>query len=619
MLKKLSVVALVGLLSLPVVASAGGVQPSAEELQNQIEKLTRELGQLRTQMDELKNRPAPTAPAAAPGAGYNDSELRQKVSKLQDQSDQTQADVEGLKDKSESWDLASRVQISGDFRSRIDYLRAKTPSYYSAFHVSQAIAGLITAPAPNGLGVAPQNYSPAVLAQALQAMGQFAPTAAARRAMLGPADQAEDTYKNDTMWTNRLRLNLRVKATENVTFKGRLAMYKVWGMQNNAVDYTANNGMGGGPFMLNSLSFDGNSTRQPQDNVLRVDRAYVNWTNIADQPIWFSIGRRPTTDGPPAQLRQGLDERMATPTAFMDYPFDGLTLGYAYDSFFGIQNFPGRIRFCYGRGFESGPTDSATSLRDVDFAGISWDVYHKASRFFGFQSFLAHDMFNIPDNVTFPNPIEYALWQANPTVQGMYNPLDSNHDLQLGRKNLGDIYHTTAVYMDKYKTLDYFLALGWSRTDPKSIDELGTSLLSSFNTSDKNLEAKDGYSVYAGLRYGIPDYRLKLGLEYNYGTKNWIGFVPGNDDIYAGKLATRGHVIETYMIYHLPAGEKVSKYADFFMRLGYMHYKYNYTGSGFWLGTPIDVDEAANDPMYAQFYTPIKHQDQVYLTLDTYF
>ena len=25
------------------------------------------------------------------------------------------------------------------------------------------------------------------------------------------------------------------------------------------------------------------------------------------------------------------DERMATPTAFMDYPFDGFTLGYGYD------------------------------------------------------------------------------------------------------------------------------------------------------------------------------------------------------------------------------------------------------------------------------------------------
>ncbi len=43
-------------------------------------------------------------------------------------------------------------------------------------------------------------------------------------------------YNNDTLWTNRLRVNLRAKATEDVEFKARLAMYKSWGMTNNPVD-----------------------------------------------------------------------------------------------------------------------------------------------------------------------------------------------------------------------------------------------------------------------------------------------------------------------------------------------------------------------------------------------
>ena len=50
-----------------------------------------------------------------------------------------------------------------------------------------------------------------------------------------------------------------------------------------------------------------------------------------------------------------------------------------------------------------------------------------------------------------------------------------------------------------------------------------------------------------------------------------------------------------------------------------MHYKYNYTGSGFWLGEPMDIDDLANDPLAAQFYTPIDKLDQVYLSLDAYF
>ncbi|MEW6429739.1 MAG: DUF3373 family protein, partial [Thermodesulfobacteriota bacterium] len=283
-------------------------------------------------------------------------------------------------------------------------------------------------------------------------------------------------------------------------------------------------------------------------------------------------------------------------------------------SLLGMEDVPGRIRFCYGRGFESGPRDNSNQLRDVDFGGISWDVYDKGSRFFGFQSFIAKDMFNVPDGVTFPNPIEFGLYQIDP---GFYDPTDPDRDLILNRANLGDIYHTTAVFSDKWEEkLDYFLAFGWSHTDPDGMDQLGTSLLGSFFQQP---ETQDGYSVYAGVRYAIPDYRLKLGLEYNYGSQYWIGFTPGHDDLYQGKLSTRGHVYEAYMVYTLPAGDKLSRYADFFMRLGYMHYNYNYTGSGFWLGEPLDVDELANDPLRAQFYSPINDMDQVYLSFDAYF
>jgi hypothetical protein len=682
MLKKISVIALAGLLSLPVVASADEMKPSAEELQQQIEKLTRELGQLRAQMEEMKSRPAPAAPAmAAPGVSG------QQIGKLQSQIDETAADVAALKDKSESWDLASRIQLDGDFRSRIDYSTADTPSNFEALSLGQGIADTLAgAPAIGNIvssggittvtglfaALGPALGSQTAFETALTTAGASQQSATAlffifshpeTQALLGQLAAAEsagagsqlskvtgafsgtlplvgfmkqlspaaltaiftnmgypaapeNTFDNDTLWTNRLRLNMRVKATENVTFKGRLAMYKAWGMLNNPVDYQYNNGLGGGPYMLSSLAFDGSSTRQPQDNVLRVDRAYVNWANIADLPIWFSIGRRPTTDGPPAQLRQGLDERMATPTAYMDYPFDGLTLGYAYDSLFGIDDFPGRIRFCYGRGFESGPLDNTNRLRDVDFAGISWDVYNKGSRFFGFQAFEAFDMFNVPDNVIFPNPVELGLFQLDP---GFFDPLDPNRDLILNRANLGNIYHTTAVYMDKVGGLNYFLAGGWSHTDPHGIDELGTGLLSSFNVDDSDLDSQDGFSVYAGIRYDMPDYRLKLGLEYNYGSKYWIAFTPGHDDMTLSKLATRGHVAEAYMIYNLPAGEKISKYADFFMRLGYQHYIYDYTGRGFWLGEPVDIDELASNPLFAQFFTPVENLDQVYLSLDTYF
>ncbi len=450
----------------------------------------------------------------------------------------------------------------------------------------------------------------------LSPLGLPAFTEAQRAALfagMGYGTDPADTYKNDTIYTNRLRLNMRVKAMENLEFKARLAFYKIWGMQNDAVDYSYNNGNGGGPFMLSSLAFDGTSGRQPKDNLLLVDRAFMNWNNIGGMPIWFSIGRRPVTDGPPAQLRMGTGEKMATPIEYMDYPFDGASLGYAYRNLFGIPDAPGRIRLCYGRGFEAGPTTDDNGLNDVDFGGISWDVYSKGDRFFNFQSFGAFNMFNVPDNVTFVNPIEFAVWEDDNT---QYNPLDPNMDLQLNRANLGDIFHTSAVYMSKIQDLNYFLTGGWSHTKARGMDELGTSLLGSWWEEPTD---RDGYSVYLGVRYDLDDLGLKLGAEYNWGSEYWISFTPGHDDLYASKLATRGSVFELYTIYDIPAGEAISQYSKAFIRLGYQHYNYEYTGSGFWLGAPQKIDDLANDPLAAQFYVPVDTQDQVYLTMEAWF
>jgi hypothetical protein len=671
MIKRFSTLALVALLALP---AAAGATASPADLEAQIARLTQELSALKQQMAEIKESTA-----------------------------STDDKVESINEKSEKWDESSRIQLSGDFRTRLDYVSADTPSAYTALNVGQGVSDFIdlggkngllkpnlvtgltplanfgltpaspignpAAPAPGsllsnlgpalaggqaafvgaatGAGLTPQQATDMYAlfsnpqAQALVgAMGAQGATVgqllgglssaknltsimkklspAARRTVFGNMfNQYQPTkatdYTNDTMWTNRLRVNMRAKATEDVEFKARLAMYKAWGMENNPVDYTANAGMGGGAFMLNSLSFDGNSTRQPSDDALRVDRAFMNWNNIGGTSTWFSIGRRPTTDGPPAQFRMGVDERLATPVAYMDYPFDGLSIGYAYNSLFGVEDFPGRIRFCYGRGFESGPTDNGDGLKDTDFAGLSWDVYSKGNQFFNIQSFVAANMFNVPDNVKFVNPVEFGEWQHDPSF---YNPTVASNNLILDRKNLGDIYHTDAVYYDKYQNLNYFLTGGWSRTKANGVDELGTSLLGSWWDDPTD---KDGFSVYTGVRYDIPESPFKVGLEYNYGTKNWISFTPGNDDLYASKLATRGHVVEAYGIWNIPAGEAISKFGKAFMRLGVQHYQYNYTGSGFWLGEPMNIDDLKKDPLAAQFYTPVDSMNEVYATIEAWF
>jgi len=652
MVKKLSVLALAGLIALPSVAGAGG----GENLATKIDQLEKQIQALKSQMKSM-------------------------------QADQEEA-FEELEEKSEAWDSAARFKFSGDFRARADYNSADVPIYYKASTVSEGVNWFVDPNATlgtefggdptqnvfnqagsmggsngawgllfgfmggdNPMGGEPHNIaarmgadqiigsvlygdpaaydfagggvqpgavlqSPDQRTQALVGvMKGFTP---AERGMLfgmmGFSPETAETYDNDTLYTNRMRLNMRVKATENVEFKGRLAMYKAWGMQNNPVDYTL---MGGPSFLSSAMTgFDGATTRQPSDSVLRVDRAFVNWNNIGGLPMWFSIGRRPTSDGPPAQLRLGADKRMATPVNYMDYPFDGLSLGYAYSDLLGMGG-TGRVRFCYGRGFDSGPTDNGDGLNDTDFAGINWDVYKKGDRFLNIQSFGAFEIFNVPDGMTFTNPLEQAFIASGDLQDGNPDVADYANGF-LDRENMGNIFHTSAVFMDKHENLNYFLAAGWSRTDPDSQDELGTGLLSSWWDADYT-DNKDGHSIYAGLRLDHDDLGMKFGLEYNYGSENWLAFAPGHDDMYQSKLATRGHVYEMYMIYDLPVGEAISKYGKAFMRLGWQHYKYEYTGSGMWLGAPVKIDDLAVDPMAAQFYAPTDKMDNVYLTFEAFF
>ncbi len=117
--------------------------------------------------------------------------------------------------------------------------------------------------------------------------------------------------------------------------------------------------------------------------------------------------------------------------AFMDWPFDGISVGYAWN--WGVESMgDSRIRFCYGRGFEAGLQDSSNSIDDTDFAGLSWDIMKKGDRFAYIQSFMAFNLFNYPN---------FRIRSINDNFGDMSGMGRSN--------NLGDVWHTSAVYQDK--------------------------------------------------------------------------------------------------------------------------------------------------------------------------
>ncbi|MDH3348214.1 MAG: DUF3373 domain-containing protein [Desulfobulbaceae bacterium] len=564
MVKKISMLALAGMVALPGIAAAGAGS-SPHDLDQKIEELSRDIDSLKAKL-----------------ARQNEA-----LTVVDDKVNNVESDL----DKSMDENGAGKIKFSGDFRSRLDVMTSSTAAQYS---VGQAMQGFGMA-LPMMMGQGPYSYGQIRMAVAGMKM-MPAYMRAGMFQMMGITPEQPVEYNNDTNLTNRLRLNMIAKPFENITFKGRLAMYKAFGMQSNPD--------GSGPFTMDGFYWDGNSTRQPVDSALRVDRAYVNWTSIADLPIWFSVGRRPTTDGPPGYIRMN-DEKNATPTAYMDYPFDGIVLGTAYSM---GDDAEGKLRFCYGRGFEAGLSIEnlpgaygPRGLNDMDFAGFNWDAYKKDDTFLNVQVFGAYNLVNTPDGIDFPNPLEQAgLVQGN----GI-----------LDRQNLGNMYHSSFVFMNKAGDLNYFLSGGWSHTMPAGYDELGNSLLGSWW---EELEDKDGYSVYAGMRYDIND-SFKVGGEYNWGSENWLGMTPGHDDLYNSKLAARGHVGELYMIYNLPAGDALSENAQAFIRLGAQYYKYDYSGSGSWLGSPVDVDNLATDPLYAQFFPALDDMTQVYLTFEAAF
>ncbi len=608
---------LIGLLFIglvfPQIAAAGVYTPSTEELLKKIEQLSKELKKVKHQL----------------------AEIRAQQEEQEDVAD-TVDDLSEMVEKM-AVDGVGRFDFSGDYRFRLDSTRAHVKGYWNGMDLFVPMQTAMTAFAGMNAATLGATLQPAMpmLPQDLQAqmgglMGMWDQMSekarmAALFQMMGSLDNemrinlmkmagvSEDAirsakYKgedidNDLLYTNRVRFNIQVKATENIKFKGRLAMYKVWGMETASVTAV--------PFGMNGFVWDPNISRRPNDNTLRVEMGYVNFVNIFGLPMWFSIGRRPTVDGPPLQLKYNYDKRYATPVALgVDWTFDGLTIGYMYSN-----PWPGKIRICYGRGYESGFGDAydmfgGNRLDDTDLYGISWDVINdrELNMFANLQIFRAADV---------PNYMEfYSLLTVNPADSGA--ALKSMDYLQSGMFDgyqVGDIYHASGVFMHSFKGIDYFVSAGLSRTESNFVDPTG--LFPGLLNGPGERKNHWGWAAYAGVRIPLEELNSKLGLEYNHGSRYWINFTPASDDLYLSKLATRGDVAEVYWIWDIP-DTPLSKYGKAFMRFGYQYYWIDYTGSGNWMGKPVDMDDLDN-MLNAQQFAPIDRMDNFYMTFEVYF
>jgi hypothetical protein len=602
--KKLLVALIAGML-LPLAASA-----AEADLLNRIEAMSRELEALKKQVRANEEKAAQTAEQVKAVAGKSEAvaldDLKTQVKKLEDKS------------------LGKWLTVGGDYRFRYDYLEGQSRTFTdvnatfanaqqklqadffakpssvsgsSSYFGAPQAGAMSTAGALSALmgfaqgmnSVATYDQANAFLANPMnaglvQGIGGFAATVPAYKP------------KNNSLYSNRLGLDLGAKATQDVTVNARLVMYKLFGAQDDGAISNA----GSAPFFADRVGvFDGTLSHVPSTSYLNVDRAYATWSNIADKEIWFSIGRRPSTNGAPSNLRLNNPRpgNGGTPSLLVDYAFDGMTLGYAPD----IDALPGAYaKICYGRGFDSGfSKPSGNSLSDTDMIGLAV----------------------IPIDT---DPLRvWMQWNRGVNIFDAPSMANTYFGNTGAKTNLGDIDWLGLGFMSTFKKvgpgdLQVFADWGMSRTHPNNnvSAQFGfQGLMTGSFFGPEAATSKTGTAVALGLRYDLPS-RTKLGFEYNHGSKDWITFAPAADDMWTSKLGTRGDVYEAYLIQELDRTPVSSFFSRAYFRLGVQHYSFKYTGSNNWVGAPVEVNSVNGQMMTL---TPLESATNVYATFEVKF
>lgn len=415
--------------------------------------------------------------------------------------------------------------------------------------------------------------------------------------LLMKPQQVKD-INNDILYTTRLRLNMKAKVANNVDFAGRLAMYKNWGDSTGVKVFDS----------WNAFTMDGTDGGNTTGDWLRVERAYFDWKDIGGSDFYLSIGRRPSTYGPPTQYREN-EMRGGTPSGHLvNFNFDGITAGYKLGEITGVEGQV--VRFCYGQGFESqlgnGELYNEIATKDTHLGGFNIDVINDGTNFVQLTAFAAEDVVDgFKGTFAFPTqlaaifaPTMYQDMQKFPTFNFVtrYQPSTVIGDMKLAGLGLA---------REEDSGLTYFTSLGWTRLEPNgkagmfggmgsdavfeaqlSVDESQVIMMPARAENSKD---HDGYGVYAGVQ--IPAPAGKLGLEYNYGSKYWTPFTQAQDDMLGSKLATRGHVGEAYYIFDINP--------NMFIKVGGLYYDYEYTNSGSPVGAPQKVSDVLDGTAYS--------------------
>ena len=396
--------------------------------------------------------------------------------------------------------------------------------------------------------------------------------------------------ENNALLTNRLWLGAKYKADDNSSFFGKLSYNKAFG---DTADHSQSNTNPG------YANFDWVTNENATDNTVKVKEAYwlYNQEKLfgADVPWGASVGRRPSTDGLPTNIKN--DQKANSPLSHVvDVEFDGFSIKFDTQAVTGLTG--SWFKICGGRGLTNATprfdmfspayaTDDSKNV-NVDMLGFiaapyddgHYSVhlnYAKAWNLIGFDKNSldrfggASYNYNYGTN-KYTADTAYALQTAIPSFQ-----------------DVGDIEYATILfktegigngisnYLDKTTA---FASFAGSKTDPNEKRMLGSP------------DSEIGTSIWLGINAPcpiLPD-SAKIGFEWNKGSKYWRSMTYGEDTYAGSKIATRGQAWEVYRT------QKLTDSLSF--GVSYVLMQYDYTGSNSFFGEdgkPISIADAEAD------------------------
>lgn len=378
--------------------------------------------------------------------------------------------------------------------------------------------------------------------------------------------------KNDALLTNRLWLGMGYKADDNSSFHGKLSYNKAFGDTANHSQSNTNPGY---------ANFDWVTNENATDNTLKVKEAYWLYTQEklfgSNIPWAASVGRRPSTDGLPINIRN--DQKENSPLSHVvDVEFDGFSIKLDTEELTGLQG--SWFKICGGRGLTN-------AKPRFDMSGTSYASDNTKNVDVDMLGFIAAPY----DNGQYSVHMNYAKAWNLIGFDGQSLSNYQNSGTAPSFKDTGDIEFATILFKTEgigNGISDYldnsvaFASFAASKTNPNAN---GNPMTSGMLGSQ---DSETGTSVWLGVNAPcpiLPD-SAKIGFEWNKGSKYWRSMTYGEDTYAGSKIATRGQAWEVYR------NQQLTKALSW--GLSYVYMDYDYAGSNSFFGADGNPDATLN-------------------------